>query len=155
MSKIATVLEIILGDRHTWKKLVTQMCRKILIYIKQAQIAVLQLIFGTHGPFLFNGKAMHMVSDWQIKNCTYFLLVWYLFISSSPNVDSLVTWVEITNWPKNKQIFPQRGFYVPHLSINCLACPKGVKYKYEHHMSSQYFALIRHKIVLILALKKL
>jgi hypothetical protein len=29
----------------------------------------------------------------------------------------------LTNYP------PQRGFYVPQVSINCLACPKGFKYK--------------------------
>ncbi len=36
---------------------------------------------------------------------------------------SKAVWAEITNQPKSKQITFHRGF------INCLACPKGVKYK--------------------------
>jgi hypothetical protein len=48
----------------------------------------------------------------------------------SQNVDFLATWAEITGQPKSKQIiFNRGGFYVPQVSINCLACPKGIKYK--------------------------
>ncbi len=41
----------------------------------------------------------------------------------------LAAWAEITNQPKSKKFLSKRGFHVPHVSINCLACPKGVKYK--------------------------
>jgi hypothetical protein len=30
--------------------------------------------------------------------------------------------------PPKKNILPQKECYVPQVSINCLACPKGVKY---------------------------
>jgi hypothetical protein len=57
------------------------------------------------------------------------MLVRYSFILGSQNVDFLATWAEITNSPKVNKFPFTEGFYVPQVSINCLACPKGVKYK--------------------------
>jgi hypothetical protein len=47
-------------------------------------------------------------------------------------------WAEITNQAKSKQItnyLPKRGFYVPQVSINCLACPNRGKISNEQSVS--------------------
>jgi hypothetical protein len=49
---------------------------------------------------------------------------------SNQIVDFLAVGAEIRNKPKSIQITFHKGdFYAPQVSTNCLACPKGVKYK--------------------------
>ncbi len=51
-------------------------------------------------------------------------------------------WAVITNQSESKQItlIPQKGFYSPQISTNCLACPKGVKYKRISNKQAVSFA---------------
>jgi hypothetical protein len=53
----------------------------------------------------------------EIPAQKYYLLVRYLFILGSQNVDFLVTWAEITNWPKSKQIPYHRVGFMYHMSL--------------------------------------
>ncbi len=61
---------------------------------------------------------------------TYCLHIWYSFILGSQNVD-FFGYLGRNNKLAQKltNFISQRRFYVPQVSINCLACPKGVKYK--------------------------
>jgi hypothetical protein len=60
----------------------------------------------------------------------YSLLVRYSFIVDSQNVDFLdCLGRNNKSAKKSTNYLPHRVFCVPLVSINCLACPKGVKYK--------------------------
>ncbi len=58
------------------------------------------------------------------------MLIRYSFILGSQNDDFWAAWAETTNQPTSKQItFHRRDFMHHVFFMNCLAFPKGVKYK--------------------------
>ncbi len=68
------------------------------------------------------------IRHWKFRH-KYCLRIRYSFILGGAKV--LFFWLpgqKQQSSPKSKQIFPQRRLYVPQVSINCLACPKGVEY---------------------------
>jgi hypothetical protein len=60
----------------------------------------------------------------------YYLLVRYSFIMGNQNVFYLgcIRQKRKISTKVNK-LLQQRRFYLPQVTINCLACPKGVKYR--------------------------
>jgi hypothetical protein len=56
----------------------------------------------------------------------------------------LATWAEITNQPKSKQITFHRGDFMYHIFfMNCLVCPRGVKYKWISNNQTVCFRVAR------------
>jgi hypothetical protein len=86
---------------------------------------------------LYKGKELKVTLSFyticQEDFCLYWAVKMLIFLAAL---------AKITNQPKSKQITFHKGdFYVPQVSINCLTCPKGVKYKQISNEQAVPYAL--------------